>query len=189
MPNPNANPQPPIPDPSRPVIGLSGGIGAGKSTVADLLAGFGCVVTRSDDDGRAALRDPEIRATIVGWWGREVLGPDGEIDRGAVARIVFADPAQRVRLEALTHPWIEARRVEQWRRAPAGAPAFVIDAPLLFEAGLDGQCDAVIFVDADPAVRLRRVREGRGWDEAELTAREDSQMPLDAKRAKADYVV
>lgn len=172
----------------RPVIGLAGGIGAGKSAVARILADLGCVVTDSDGLGRAALEDPAVRATLTAWWGPGILDEDGRVSRRAVANIVFADPAERRRLEGLTHPWIETRRREQFAAAPPDAPALVIDAPLLFESGLDAACDAVIFVDADRARRLERVR-SRGWDEAELLRREESQMPLDEKRRRADHVL
>ena len=175
--------------PPQPVIGLAGGIGSGKSTVAEVLEQLGCVVSRSDEVGRAALRDPDIRAQLVCWWGQEILDASGEIDRSKVAAIVFNDRRQRERLEALVHPWIEARRKACFERAPADAVALVIDAPLLFEAGLDRVCDVVLFVDADRALRIRRVRESRGWSETELARREDSQMSLDAKRSRADYVV
>jgi dephospho-CoA kinase len=171
------------------VIGLAGGIGSGKSTVGRILAELGCHVSDSDAAGRAALRDPRIKAQLLEWWGPELLDVQGEIDRGAVARIVFNDPQARRRLEALTHPWIESRRRRDWAAAPAGTLAFVIDAPLLFEAGLDAACDAVIFVEATPAVRLERVSRGRGWDAAELARRELSQMSLDAKRSRADHVI
>ncbi|MHC4946791.1 MAG: dephospho-CoA kinase [Planctomycetota bacterium] len=174
---------------SPPVIGLTGGIGAGKSTVARMLAALGCVVCDSDALGRAALRDPEVRSRLVEWWGEAILDDAGEVDRASVAVIVFDDPAQRRRLEALTHPWIESRRAEQFAAAGADTVALVIDAPLLLEAGLGAGCDAVIFVDADPDVRLGRVAAGRGWDAAELRRREESQLPLDEKRSKADYVV
>jgi dephospho-CoA kinase len=173
----------------RPVIGLAGGVGAGKSAVAAILADLGCVVCNSDDMGREALHDPAIRAELVGWWGREVLNQDGEIDRAAVAAIVFNRPEELQRLELLVHPWIETRRKALFTMAPADACALVIDAPLLFEAGLDAECDAVIFVDADRGTRLARVAEGRGWDEQELGKREDSQLPLDEKRTRSDYVV
>lgn len=171
------------------MIGLAGGIGAGKSTVARILAEFGCVVVDSDELGRAALRDPEIRRTIVSWWGAGVLDASGEVDRRAVASIVFTDASQRARLESLTHPWIEARRLERFAAAPAGARALVIDAPLLYEAGLDASCDAVVFVDADRSARVRRVMETRGWDESELGRREESQLPLDEKRRRAHHMV
>jgi len=174
---------------SPPIIGLAGGIGAGKSTVARILAGMGCIVVNSDELGRAALRDPVIRDTLVEWWGEEVLDDDGAIDRRAVAAIVFTKADERRRLEALTHPWIEARSRDRFRAAPAETPALVIDAPLLFEAGLEDECDAVVFVDAPRSLRLERLQENRGWDEAELHRREDSQLPLDVKRNRADHVV
>jgi dephospho-CoA kinase len=165
-----------------PVLGLTGGIGAGKSTVAEFLAKMGCVISNSDAEGRAALREPVIRDTLVSWWGEAVLDDAGEIDRRAVAEIVFRDTEQRRRLEALTHPWIRARRDEQFAAAPPDTPALVIDAPLLIEAGLDRECDAVLFVDAPYELRLERLRRHRGWDESELKAREESQLPLDDKR-------
>jgi dephospho-CoA kinase len=150
-----------MPDHTKPVIGIAGGIGSGKSTVARVLAELGCVVCDSDALGRAALRDPVIRQELVRWWGDDIVDARGEIDRGAVAAIVFRDPAERRRLEGLTHPWIEARRREQFAGAPDSATAFVIDAPLLYEVGLDAECDAVIFVETERAIRLDRLRASR----------------------------
>ncbi len=174
---------------SPPILGVAGGVGSGKSTVAGVLAELGCVVADSDDLARQSLRDPAIRETIVGWWGREVLDESGEIDRAAVAGIVFSRPPELKRLESLVHPWIEQRRREIFDAAPSDARALVIDAPLLFEAGLDAECDAVIFVDADLSVRLARAAASRGWTEDDLRKREVSQLPLDEKRARSDYVV
>ncbi len=187
---PGAHAQPPRP-PGRPlVIGLAGGIGAGKSEVARLLAELGCVVVDSDVQARAALERPEVKETLRNWWGDRVLAPDGRVDRSAIASIVFKDPAQRERLEGLIHPLIKQRRAELVARAAsASAPGVVVDAPLLFEAGVDAECDAVIFVEAPREVRLRRVREARGWDEAELARREASQMPLEEKRRRSSAVV
>lgn len=177
-------------NPSKPpVIGLAGGVGSGKTTVAKVLAELGCLVVDSDAAGRAALRDPHIKNSLREWWGDQIIDVAGEVDRSKVAHIVFNDPAQRKRLEGLTHPWIEARRREQFDHAPPETPALVIDAPLLFEAGLDEQCDAVIFVEAPAEARRQRVQANRGWDAAEWAKREESQMPLDEKRRRADYVV
>ncbi|MHC4142010.1 MAG: dephospho-CoA kinase [Planctomycetota bacterium] len=173
----------------KPVIGLAGGIGSGKSAVAAILAELGCVVCNSDDLGRQALCDPAIRAELVGWWGRDILDEAGEVNRAAIAAIVFNRPEELRRLESLVHPWIETRRKALFTMAPADVCALVIDAPLLFEAGLDAECDAVIYVDADRGTRLARLAEGRSWDELELDKREDSQLPLDEKRARSDYVV
>jgi dephospho-CoA kinase len=172
-----------------PIIGLAGGIASGKSAVASILAEMGCAVFDADHAAREVLRQPEVRAQLVSWWGEGVIGEGGEVDRRAVAAIVFDDPEARRRLEALTHPLIEARRREAVAAAPPEAPAIVIDAPLLFEVGLDRACDAVIFVDAPRDRRLARAQRSRGWDEAEFTRREESQLPLDVKRSAADHVI
>jgi dephospho-CoA kinase len=172
-----------------PLIGLTGGIGAGKTEVARILAELGCCVVNSDELAREALRDPRIKREIRAWWGSEVFDESGEIDRGAVAHRVFSDPGERKRLEGLTHPWIEAKRRAVFSAAPADTPAFVIDAPLLVEAGLDAECDAVIYVDAPRQVRLKRVMDSRGWSEEELARREAAQYPLDRKRKAAHHCV
>lgn len=172
------------------MIGLAGGIGSGKSTVARMLGELGCVVIDSDAEARRALQRAEVIAELVEWWGDAVLDAAGAIDRKAVARIVFADAEQRVRLEGLIHPLIAESRASQIEEARAGGrPGAVIDAPLLYEAGLKGECDAVIFVECPFEARLARVREGRGWDERELRQREKAQIPLEEKRRRADYLV
>jgi dephospho-CoA kinase len=175
--------------PGKKVIGLVGGIGSGKSTVARMLADLGCVVADSDASARQALRDPAIKAKIVQKWGEVILDSGGEIDRSKLASIVFSDPQALKELEGLTHPWVEARRKEVFDAAGPQTPALVIDAPLLLEAGLETQCDAVIFVDADEEIRHQRVQAGRGWDAAELAKREERQISLDQKRRRADYVI
>jgi dephospho-CoA kinase len=106
-----------------------------------------------------------------------------------IAAIVFDSPAERARLEALLHPWIAKRRAELFAAAPPGTRALVIDAPLLFEVGLDAQCSAVIYVDSPLETRLARVRATRGWSPADLARREDAQWPLDRKRASAHHVI
>ncbi len=172
------------------VIGLVGGIGAGKSAVAKILADLGCIVSDSDAQARAALDEPAVREQLITWWGKEILSPDGRVDRAKVAKIVFDRPRDRQRLEGLIHPRVRAERQRTYEFAEqSGAPAVVIDAPLLFEANVDQECDAVIFVDAPPAQRLARVRESRGWDESELTRRESAQLSLEEKKARSGYVV
>jgi dephospho-CoA kinase len=176
--------------PSPVVIGLAGGVGSGKSAVAAELARAGYLVIDSDKLARQALDRPAVRAELIKWWGTRVLKGDGRVDRGAVAKIVFADPAERQRLEALVHPLVKSGRSDLVERARAqGAPGVVIDAPLLFEAGSDAECDYVMFVEAPPEVRLDRVRRTRGWDRAELDRREKAQIPLEDKRGRSDIVV
>lgn len=172
------------------VIGLVGGIGAGKSEVARAMAEQGALVVDSDTEARAALERPEVKSRLVEWWGTGVLDAQGRVDRAAVAKIVFDRPAERERLESLVHPLVKSKRAELIAQARArGTTVAVIDAPLLLEAGVDSECDVVVFVEAPRQVRLRRLAESRGWTEEELDRRERAQWPLDRKRAAADEVI
>jgi dephospho-CoA kinase len=172
------------------VIGLTGGVGAGKSEVARLLGEHGFRVIDSDKEAKAALDRPEVREELVKWWGEQVLRSDGTIDRRAVANIVFSDEAERTRLEQLVHPLVKADRAAFVDRAAReGKKGVVVDAPLLLEAGSDKECDVVVFVDSTPELRLARVRATRGWDQAELARRENAQLPLEEKRRRSDEVV
>jgi dephospho-CoA kinase len=168
------------------VVGLVGGIGAGKSAVAGAFVRAGARVSDSDATARRLLQEARVRDELVRWWGAGVLDAQGQVDRWQVARIVFADASQRVRLEGLMHPLIHEQRALEMRQAQqAGARVFVIDAPLLLEAGLDKACDRVVFVDAPAPVRERRVRAGRGWTCEELHRRERAQLSLEEKRRRA----
>ena len=175
----------------KPVIGLAGGIGSGKTAVGRILQEFGGGLIESDRLGHDELDAPEVVETLKTWWGDEIVRPDGGVDRGRVAAIAFADSKERERLEALLHPRIGARRAELVRRFEAddSVRMIVIDAPLLYEAGVDAECDLVVFVEADRAVRASRVRAQRNWTEQEWKRREKMQKPLDTKRRKADHIV
>lgn len=172
------------------VVGLTGGIGAGKTAVAHALAAHGAFVSDSDKSAKELLTTPEVRDTLVGWWGSEILGKDGQTDRAAIAKLVFTDEKKRKRLERLIHPLLHDRRARERQQAELDrVPFFVIDAPLLIEAGLEKECDTVVFVDAPREIRLARVQAKRGWDEAELARREAAQLPLDEKRARSQHIV
>jgi dephospho-CoA kinase len=174
----------------RPIIGLVGGIAAGKSHVARLFEAAGCCRIASDEMVRAAYTHPEVKRAVVERFGDEVMDGVGQIDRKRIADIVFRNVAERQWLESLLHPVANQARVELMERA-ARDPAvvgYVWDSPLLLETGLDKLCDVVIFVDAPLEDRVRRAVR-RGWDAAELHRREKVQMPLDKKRTKADYVL
>lgn len=169
------------------VVGLVGGIGAGKSAVAQELERLGCVIVDSDTLAKQALNEPAVRAALAEWWGPGVAGPDGRMDRRAIAAIVFTDPAQRARLEGLIHPRVKAARDEVIAAVRArGGGCVVVDAPLLFEAAIDRDCDAVVFVDAPRETRMARVKAARGWDEEEFDRREKAQIPLEEKRRRSD---
>lgn len=176
---------------SKPVIGLTGGIGAGKTTVARLFAALGAAVIEADKLSHEELSSADVVRTLQRWWGKDVIDEHGEPDRRRIAEIAFADPVQRKRLEQLLHPRIARRRAEliAGYRADPQIRAIVLDTPLLFEAGLADECDRLVFVDADHAARLARVCERRGWTAEELDRRENCQRPLEFKRASADYVV
>lgn len=175
----------------KPIIGITGGIGAGKSFVADLFGELGCCVIKSDDQVREAYEDPAIIETLRQWWGDDVLGPDGRVDRRFIAQKVFRDDEQRRRLERLLHPVVARERDRRMQRVANDpqVPAFVWDTPLLFETGLDRQCDAVVFVDAPLKVRQQRVTASRNWDPQELERRENLQWPLDRKRQISDHTI
>ncbi|MBM4111011.1 MAG: dephospho-CoA kinase [Phycisphaerae bacterium] len=173
---------------SIPTIGLIGGIASGKSAVRVILAQLGCIACDSDDLAHQALRDPDIIRSIGTRWGDRAIR-DGAVDRGALAAIAFADPAERAYLESLVHPWIHARRRAMFSTEPGSAPARVIDAPLLLEVGLHTECDSIWFVDAPLEVRQTRAQASRGWPAAELARREAAQWPLDQKRALAHHVL
>lgn len=176
---------------SRPaVIGIAGGIGSGKSAVARFLGERGCPVYDADAEVSRLYERRDVIDRLRSWWGPDVAADGTTIDRARVAQIIFEDSAQRARLEGLLFPLLaRAREDLKGQAALAGAPAIVLDAPLLFEAGLDAECDAIIFVDTPRDERLRRLRARSGWDAGELDRRERAQLPLDAKRARSGYTV
>ncbi len=175
----------------KPVVGLVGGIGSGKSRVAALFRERGGRVIAGDDLGHEALRQPAIRARITARWGKELLDDTGAINRRRLAVIVFADAAQRHALEAIVHPWIKQRMREEVATAQADPPVrfVVVDAAILLEAGWNDLCDRLVFVDAPPEVRRQRIADQRGWTADEVAARELAQLPLTAKAVRADYTL
>jgi dephospho-CoA kinase len=175
----------------RPIIGIAGGIGSGKSFIARLLGEQECAVIDADAQVKAAYSDPQVLATLRQWWGDSVVTPEGVPDRKAIAQKVFSDENERKRLEGLLHPMVARLRqqeMEELAKDP-GIVAFVWDTPLLFEAGLSGKCDALLFVDTPLETRQERVARTRGWSPGELLRRENLQWPLDRKRQISDYVI
>lgn len=178
------------------VIGLTGGMGAGKSTVARLLGEHGAHVIDADAVAREVVQPGEpALAAITEEFGDEVLTDDGALDRGAMAEIVFADEERLRALEAITHPAIRARIAElldEHERAEAeesGQRVVVLDHPLLVETGLAGDLSVVVVVTAPEDVRVRRLVEDRGVDEADARARMRAQATDEQRRAAATHVV
>ena len=172
-----------------PVIGVLGGIAAGKSLVAQQLARLGAGVLDADQAGHDVLRQPEVVQAVVRRWGPEVLDPDGTINRRRLAQRVFDHAEELKHLEAITHPRIEQRlRRQAGRLVQQGAKALVLDAPLLLRAGWDRWCDLLVFVDAPESLRLQRAA-ARGWSPEQFRRRETAQEPLEEKRRRADVVI
>ena len=175
----------------KPVIGLVGGIGSGKSFVAADFVRHGGYLIAADPLGHEALRQPHLRDRVVHRWGKETLDASGKIDRRALGRIVFANPMELRALEAITYPYIEERVAQEIAKAESD-PAIgfvVLDAAVMLEAGWADRCDHIAYIDVPREIRVERLMKHRGWTEAELARREANQMPLDEKRRHADAII
>jgi dephospho-CoA kinase len=171
-----------------PFIGLTGGIGAGKSTALDALERLGAACLSTDRVVHELYRSPEVRDAVVSEFGPEVA-PGGAVDRGALAREAFATDERRVWLEELLWPRVGDRMVA-WRqeleRRPAPPPAAVVEVPLLFESGMDKAFDATIAVVTDEGVRHERAS-ARGHQA--LDERAARQLSQQEKSERATYTV
>lgn len=183
-----------MPEYQRPLIGIAGGIASGKSFITGQLQRKGAAVISADEAAHEALKLDDVKGQARARWGDGIFDSQGEIDRQALGKIVFAPPPDGVRelkhLEEITHPRIGEmlfKRMGELQLTP-GIRAIVLDVPLLFEAGWNKFCDTVLFVDAPREVREARVQ-ARGWTPAELARREAAQKPLDEKRAASDWVI
>lgn len=173
------------------VLGLTGGIASGKSSVAAIFAELGAVVVSADQLAREAVApgSPALEA-LVAAFGPSVLTSTGELDRKAVGRLVFADPVARERLNAVTHPAIarlSAARLDTLRTQ--GVPLVVYEAPLLLEAGAEQRVDRVLVVTVDPGLQRQRLAARDRLDGPAIEARIAAQWPQAEKVARADYVI
>lgn len=173
------------------IVGLTGNVGAGKSTVAEQWRQAGVPVASADEFARQATApgSPAL-ARIAKLFGPSILGPDGGLDRGVARRLVFPDDDARRKLEEVVHP--EVRRLRnEWMEVQRAADARLVawEVPLLFETGMEREVDVVVLVDAPVSLRRKRIMETRGLDAniAELVIA--SQDPAENKRDRADYVV
>jgi dephospho-CoA kinase len=169
-------------------VALTGGIGSGKSTVADLFADLGVQVVDADAVAHAltAQGQPTV-AEIARAFGGEVVDASGALDRAALRRRVFADPAQRHRLEGLLHPRIRSRMTADL--ATARGPYALLVIPLLFETGQTDLADRVLVVDLPEAEQIRRVRLRSALSDAEIRGILDAQVPRALRLARADDVI
>ncbi|MCP9452648.1 MAG: dephospho-CoA kinase [Nitrospira sp.] len=174
------------------LVGLTGGVATGKSTVASMFKRCGAVVIDADglahsvvEPGKPAWRE------IIKQFGRAVLNPDQTINRRALGSLVFRDPAKRKQLEHIIHPRVAREQQRLIREARARNPRAVIvyDVPLLFEAGIGKQVDYIVVVSSDRNTQIARLQKRDGLSRAEALRRINSQLPLAQKRRLADFVL
>jgi dephospho-CoA kinase len=166
-------------------VGLTGGIGAGKSEALAAFERLGAATLSTDRVAHDLLDDPEVKAALVERWGEEIA-PNGQVDREKVGEIVFGDRGELAWLESITHPRVGAHVLE-WRRSlGAGVEVAVVEVPLLFEAAMQGAFDATVAVVADDELRDARLRQrGQGG----LEGREARQLEQAEKARRADHVI
>ncbi|MFQ6025895.1 MAG: dephospho-CoA kinase [Dehalococcoidia bacterium] len=173
------------------VIGLTGGIGTGKSEVARILQELGAVIINADQVGHQAYTPhTEAWSEVVKAFGAEILREDGEIDRRKLGGIVFADPAQLTRLNQIMHPRMARMVAEQIEELQGqGIPAIVVEAAVLFEAGWESLVEEVWTTESPVAAVAARLQARSGWDADEVQKRVDSQMSSAERSERADVVV
>ncbi|HEV8445197.1 MAG TPA: dephospho-CoA kinase [Gemmatimonadaceae bacterium] len=173
------------------IVGLTGNIGSGKSTVARMLSERGATIIDADVLARRAVElGTPAYTKIVARWGRAVVSPDGHLDRAALRRVVFADQSQLEELNEIVHPEVESLRDRLVEQARARGDRIVVcDIPLLFEKGMADRFDRILLVDAPRPIRLERLLQDRGLQTTEAMEIIAAQMPAELKRARADYII
>lgn len=173
----------------KPIIGLLGAPGSGKTTVADQLQQLGCAVIRADAINHELLRRAEIIEQISQWFGPSVLDSQGFIDRRLLGDVVFSDESAREKLNSLLHPLVEKeeKTLLASHKQDKEVKAIVLDVPLLLEVGQENWCDALIYVFTDQSVRISRLETSRGWSAKKAKNVENSQLALDTKAKISEY--
>jgi dephospho-CoA kinase len=158
--------------------------------VARMFAQLGAVVIDADQLAREVVEpgQPALQE-IATTFGPNVIMPDGRLDRPKLAEIIFADPAERAKLDAITHPPIRARMDEEVKARRSGQGVLIVDIPLLYENNRISLVERVVVVWVDPQTQLRRIRQRDGLSDEAARQRIAAQMPLEAKRARADHVI
>ncbi len=173
------------------IVGLTGNVAAGKSTVSALFRGWGAGIVDADQVVRDLQRPgTEVHRRIVERFGQAILTPGGELDRPALRRMILEDTKARSDLNAIVHPAVRQQRdILVAAARAAGARIIVADIPLLFEAADPKEFDAVVLVDAPEATRLQRLVTMRGLPSEDARRLIDAQLPSDAKRKQSDFVI
>jgi len=176
------------------VLGVLGGIASGKSAASTAVAGPQGLVISADGIAREILNSPEVSQKISDTFGPEFLDSRGLPDRDTLAAQIFVDSGRRKMLESWIHPLVRERILAELEQARAkGLARVALDVPLLLENdaehGFVALCDALLFIEVPADVRERRAVANRGWAAGEVARREAAQLPLDEKRARADFII
>jgi dephospho-CoA kinase len=173
------------------LIGVTGGIATGKTTVDRMLAAHGATVIDADEIAREVVGPGEpALEEVAARFGRDLIRPDGSLDRTRLGRLVFSDPEARRDLERITHPRITELTGARVATALTGpAPLVVVDIPLLFENAREAMFEGVLLVYAPAEVQVERLRERNGLDEAAALQRLAAQLPIDEKRGRATWII
>ena len=177
--------------PKKPIIGILGGIGSGKSTVAELFAQLGCVVIDADKIAHQALEEPVIKQKTVDFFGQKILDSSGQIDRKTLADIAFGNKEKLSKLNSIIHPLVLHRceTLIETYNSQAEVKAIVLDMPLLLEAGWQNRCNKLIFVDCKDELRADRAKKIGIFNKNQLKIRENFQISLDNKAKVSDNTV
>ncbi|MDX2177547.1 MAG: dephospho-CoA kinase [Candidatus Sumerlaeia bacterium] len=171
------------------ILGLTGSLGSGKSTVSSMMVELGVPVVCADAIAREATQPgaPAYRE-IVSHFGPEMLSPDGSLDRRLLAARVFANPQDLRRLEEIVHPRVRARELELLAQL-RNEPLILLDVPLLYESGAESLCDRVAVVTVDEPTRFERLRRDRGMTDEEIRRRLSAQLSQEEKAKRADHLI
>ncbi len=175
----------------KPIIGILGGIGAGKTTVAREFAKLGCAVIDADKIAHEIIEQKSVKEEVVRFFGQDILYPDGKINRGKLGKVVFADPEKLLFISKLLHPLV-LRRVDKFIKdyqRQKDVKAIVLDMPLLVEVGWAQRCDNLVFIDCKRKIRMERAKRQGLLDEFAFEIRENYQISLDKKAKLADNTI
>ena len=170
------------------IVGFLGGIGSGKSTAARIMRSLGADCVCADKMALALLEKERYKKAIIEEFGREILDGKGKIDKKKLAAMAFSTERNLKKLNSILHPPVVSGIVQRIGRTPPGR-VFVIDAPLLFETGMQALCDFLFFIESKKNRRLARIANERGWSKDDIQRRQRFQMPLRRKRKVADLVI
>ena len=170
------------------IIGLTGGIGSGKSTIANYIASKGIPVYIADEEAKKLMQLPEVITSVQGIFSQNVLDEFGKLDRKKIADLVFNSPTQLAQLNNIVHPLVKNHFIE-WLKTHSNAPFVIKEVAILFETGGDKACDKVILVTAPEEIRIERAMKRDNVSKETIVSRMNNQLPESEKITKSDFII